>query len=85
MEYVAILRARIRALCDEREITINKLADMSGVRQSTLDNIMRCVTKNPTMKTMHRIANAFSMTLSEFLNDNEINRYCFDEEDTDGI
>ena len=55
---------------------------MSGVKQSTLDNIVRGLTKNPRVKTLHMIALAFNMTLSEFLNFEELNNYSFaDEED----
>jgi transcriptional regulator with XRE-family HTH domain len=33
-------KARILELCEERNITVNKLATMSGVTQSTLNNIV---------------------------------------------
>lgn len=54
---------------------------MSNVKQSTLDNIVRGLTKNPSVKTIHRIAIAFNMTLSEFLNFDELNDYSFDDDD----
>ncbi len=56
MEYGIIFVNRIRQLCDMRGISINKLANMSDVKQSTLDNIMRGMTKNPRVKTLHKIA-----------------------------
>ena len=34
------VRRRILALCEERSITINRLSILSGVTQSTLNNIM---------------------------------------------
>ena len=34
------LRKRILGLCDERGITVNRLATISGVTQSTLNNIV---------------------------------------------
>ena len=34
------LRKRILALCDERGITVNRLSTMSGITQSTLNNII---------------------------------------------
>ncbi len=73
---------RIRKLCRERGIAINKLANMSDVKQSTLDNIVRGLTKNPRVKTLHKIALAFNMTLAEFLDFEELNEYSF-EEDTE--
>lgn len=78
MEYSEIYVMRIRALCKKRGISINKLSMMSDVKQSTLDNIMRGLTKNPRVKTLHKIALAFNMTLSEFLNFDELNEYSFD-------
>ena len=80
MEYSQLYIKRIRALCQERGIAINRLATMSGVRQSTLDNIMRGLTKNPTVKTLHKIALAFNMTLAEFLNFEELNEYAFEND-----
>lgn len=80
MEYFELYVKRIRALCKERGIAINKLAVMSGVKQSTLDNIVRGLTKNPRVKTLHKIALAFSMTLAEFLDFEELNAYSFDDD-----
>ncbi len=83
MEYSQIYVNRIRELCKERKIAINKLATMSDVKQSTLDNIVRGLTKNPRVKTLHKLATAFNMTLSEFLDFPALNDYGFDEEDFD--
>ncbi|MBP0981382.1 MAG: helix-turn-helix transcriptional regulator [Oscillospiraceae bacterium] len=82
MEYSKLYVNRIRALCKERGIAINKLATMSDVKQSTLDNIVRGITKNPRVKTLHKLAIAFNMTLSEFLDFDELNDYSF-EDDTE--
>ena len=67
MEYYELYVQRIRSLCKQRGISINKLASMSNVKQSTLDNIVRGVTKNPRVKTLHKLALAFNMTVAEFL------------------
>ena len=82
MEYSALYVMRIKSLCKQRGISINKLSTMSGVKQSTLDNIIRGQTHNPKAKTLHKIALAFNMTLAEFLDFPELNAYCF-EGDTD--
>ena len=83
MEYSELYVRRIRTLCRQRGIAINKLATMSGVKQSTLDNIVRGLTKNPRVMTLHKIAIAFNMTLAEFLDFRELNEYEFDEDDGD--
>lgn len=82
MDYSDIYVQRIRSLCKERGIAINKLATMSDVKQSTLDNIVRGLTKNPRVKTLHKVAIAFNMTLAEFLDFDELNDYSF-EDDTE--
>ena len=79
MDYSEIYRKRIRTLCEERGISIHRLATMSGVSQSTLDNIMRGLSKNPNVRTMHKVANAFNMTLAEFLDFEELNEYSFED------
>ena len=83
MDYSDIYVQRIRKLCVERRIAINKLATMSDVRESTLDNIVQGNTKNPRVKTLHKIALAFNMTLAEFLDFEALNEYSFDDDSDD--
>lgn len=47
-KYADIILSRILSLCELRGITINKLADMSGIRQSTLHNLVCGASVNPT-------------------------------------
>ena len=56
---------------------------MSGINQSTLDNIVRGLTKAPRAKTLHKIAIAFNMTLAEFLDFDELNDFSFEDNDDD--
>ena len=81
MTYSDAIIKRLTDLCVERGITTNKLATLSGITQSTLNSMMRGETKNPRVKTLHKIAIAFNMTLSEFLDFQELNDYCFDDND----
>ena len=81
MDYSELYVKRIRSLCKKRGIAINKLATMSGVKQSTLDNIVRGLTKNPRVKTLHQVAIGLNMTLAEFLDFEELNAYSFDDEE----
>ena len=80
MEYSNIYVKRIRQLCRERRFAINMLAKRAGINQSTIDNIVRGLTKDPRVSTLHKIALAFNMTLAEFLDFTELNEYSFDEE-----
>jgi transcriptional regulator with XRE-family HTH domain len=83
MEYSTLYVKRIRELCQKRGFSINKLATMSDVKQSTLDNIMRGLTKDPRVKTLHKIAIAFNMTLAEFLDFKELNDHSFEDDGAD--
>lgn len=79
MTYAELYAYRIKQLCNQKNISINKLAVLSGLRQSTVDNIIRGTSKNPKVLTLHRIAITFNMTLSEFLDFPELNDYLLDE------
>ena len=80
MTYAQVFAARMQEICRERKITLNKLATLSGLRQSTLENIYKGNTKNPTLRTMHRIAVGMGMTVSELLNFELMNETVFDDE-----
>lgn len=78
--YARLLVERIRSLCQRRGLSINKLAEMSDIGQSTIDNLMNGHTLNPGVRTLHKIALAFSMTLADFLDFKELNEFSFDDE-----
>ena len=81
MTYADAVALRLAQLCDERGIKLNKLATLSGITQSTLQNIMSKQTKNPKLKTLHKIAVGLEMTVSELLDFPEMNVERFDDED----
>ncbi|MCI9407942.1 MAG: helix-turn-helix transcriptional regulator [Clostridia bacterium] len=58
---------------------MNKLAKLGNVKQSTIANMMSGTTKSPGTVRLHKIANAFNMTLAEFLDFEELNNFSFDE------
>lgn len=80
MTYSDAIIKRLSNLCSERNITINKLATLSGITQSTVDNLMKGKTKNPKLKTLHRLAIGLNMTVSELLDFSEMNEEKFDDE-----
>ena len=81
MNYSEIYANRIKSLCRDRGITINKLATMAGLKQSSVDNIIHGASKNPKVRTLHKLAAALGMTLSEFLDFPELNEYSIDDEE----
>ena len=81
MKYEELYAFRIKQLCNKHGITINRLATLSGLKQSTIDNIIHGASKNPKVKTLHQIASTFGMTLSEFLDFPALNEYSIDDEE----
>ncbi len=53
----------------ERNITINKLANISCLTQSTVDSLINGKSKNPTLLTILRICDGLEIKLSDFFND----------------
>ena len=62
------VRIRILELCKERGITVNKLANMSGVTQSTVNNIVNGRNNSSTVSTIKKLCDGFGITLGEFFN-----------------
>lgn len=60
---------KILNICNERNITVNKLASISCLTQSTLENIVSCKSKNPKILTIVRICDGLKIELSDFFND----------------
>ena len=61
---------RITQLCQERNITINGLANLSALPPSTVKNIIYGVSKNPGIATIKIICDGLNITLTEFFDDN---------------
>lgn len=80
MTYSDVIILRLTRLCEERKITINKLATLSGITQSTVENIMSGKTKNPKLKTLHKLALGLGLTVSELLDFREMNETIFEDE-----
>lgn len=80
MTYAQAVAERILEICIERNFSLNKLASLSGLRQSTLENIAKGNTQNPTLRTLHRIAVGLDMSVSELLDFDIMNETVFDDE-----
>ncbi len=69
MDLQEATRKRILALCDEKNITINKLATLAGIRQSTVNNLIDGTSKTPTLLTVLRLCLGLDMQLKDFFDD----------------
>lgn len=57
---------RIIELCNKQEITVNKLSNISGVTQSTVNDIINCKSKNIGIITIKKLCDGFGITITEF-------------------
>ena len=64
---IEALQSTIADLCTEKGITINKLAFLSGLTQSTIDSIMKGKSRNPKIETLRKISIGFNMEYDEFI------------------
>lgn len=62
------VRVRIHELCEQRNITINKLATISGITQSTLNNIMSGRNNSATVSTVKKLCDGLEIDIGEFFN-----------------
>lgn len=66
MDIGTAVKERILELCSERDITVNKLANISGVTQSTLNNIISGRNNSTTVSTIKKLCDGLDISISEF-------------------
>lgn len=59
-------KIRIEELCRARNITLNKLSIISGITQSTLNNIISGRNKSTTVSTIKKICDGLEISVVEF-------------------
>lgn len=69
MDLQQAVKYRILKLCRERNITINKLAMLAGMNQSTVNSLIDGTSQNPKLLTILRLCLGLDMELKEFFND----------------
>lgn len=60
------VRERILHLCEERGLSVNKLSTISGVTQSTVNNITSGRNNSATVATVKKLCDGLGITLCEF-------------------
>ena len=60
---------KLLKICEERDISINKLATICLLTQSTVQNIIEGNSSNPKLLTIVRICDGLGITLEEFFSD----------------
>lgn len=60
------VKERILELCRERNISPNKLSTLSGVTQSTVQNILSGRNRSTTVSTLQKLCDGLGITIEEF-------------------
>ena len=60
------VKERILELCREKNISINKLSTMSGVTQSTVNNIVSDRNRSATISTIKKLCDGPGITIEQF-------------------
>ncbi len=64
------VKLRIIELCNQKNITINKLANLSGVTQSTLNNITSGRNNSTTISTIKKLCDGIEISITDFFQSN---------------
>lgn len=73
MGTVSVIQKRILHLCEERNMTINRLANVSGLPPSSIKNILYGKSQNPKILTVKKLCDGLNITLGEFFDTKEFN------------
>ena len=60
------VRMRIMQLCREHDITLNKLSNICGITQSTLNNIVSGRNSTTTVSTIQKICDGLEISILDF-------------------
>lgn len=60
---------RILALCNEKEIAVNALANSAGMSPSTIYSMLNTKSKNPGIVTIKKICDGMDLSLRAFFDD----------------
>lgn len=60
------VKFRILDLCKQNDITVNKLSTISGITQSTLNNIVGGRNKSVTVSTLKKICDGLDISIEDF-------------------
>ncbi len=66
MNPITAVRDRILQLCEQRNISINRLAALSGLPPSSIKNILYGKSQNPKLLTIKILCDGLGITLGEF-------------------
>ena len=78
MDTYTVVKNRLLRLCEEKHLSINKLAMESAVPPSTVKNILYGKSLNPGIVTLKLLCDGLGITLTEFFDTPEFR--CLEQE-----
>ena len=72
MDTYNAVKNRLLVLCEEKRMSIHKLATESAVPPSTIKNILYGKSQNPGIVTLKMLCDGLGITIVEFFNTPEI-------------
>ena len=81
MDTQETIAKRIRQLCQQHNITPNKMSKISGIPQATIKSIMLGESKNPGTVNIKKLCDGFVITLGEFFSTAEFDALAVDKRD----
>ncbi|WP_239256643.1 helix-turn-helix domain-containing protein [Listeria ilorinensis] len=61
-----LIAENLLKLIEERNLTINRLATLSGLKQSTVNSIFNGASKRPTISTIRKLCKALGISVHTF-------------------
>lgn len=69
MKISKAISEKLNKILKDRNLSVNRLASISCLTQSTVDSIINGKSKNPKLLTIVRICDGLEITLTEFFDD----------------
>lgn len=74
-----LLGDKIKYIRENKKMGLNETAELAGISGSYLSNIENGIKKNPSMKTLSKIASALEVSVDDFFKGEELNNNSEDE------
>ena len=74
MNTISAIKNRILQLCNQYDLTINKLATLSALPPSSVKNILYGKSQDPKIMTIKKLCDGLEITLGEFFSTPEFDK-----------
>lgn len=61
-----LISEHLMGILNEKNLTINRVANLAGIQQSTLNSIFTGQSKRPTVSTIRKVCSALGISVHDF-------------------